>query len=179
MRHPVPGRNKYRNLAIQVGRFSNETVKYGHEFCGTWTGKWLLCQGPEAIVWVNYRPVLSSNRESHIKKPAIVRQKTKIWSLAKGAWHQARLADWPSVVTSLQLQLSGLSQLIAGVVSSENLVAETGAVQDPWETLTSAIKAATKQRQVKIWKTLCAVGTVLVTHSCAITIPNKQLQWTS
>jgi hypothetical protein len=35
--HPVPGGYKYGNLALQVGGVSNETVKYGHEFCGTWT----------------------------------------------------------------------------------------------------------------------------------------------
>jgi hypothetical protein len=28
----------------------NETVKYGHEFCGTWTREQLLWLGPEAIV---------------------------------------------------------------------------------------------------------------------------------
>jgi hypothetical protein len=70
------------DLALQVGGVSDETVKYGHEFCGTWTQEWLLWQGLEAIVQVNYRPVLSSERVPHIKKPAIVRQKTKIWSWA-------------------------------------------------------------------------------------------------
>jgi hypothetical protein len=61
---------------------SNEIVKYGREFCRTWTREWLLWQGPEAIVRLNYRPILSSERASHVKKPAIVRQKTKIWSWA-------------------------------------------------------------------------------------------------
>jgi hypothetical protein len=31
------GGYKYRNLALQVGGVSDETVKYGHEFCGTST----------------------------------------------------------------------------------------------------------------------------------------------
>jgi hypothetical protein len=42
----------------------------------------LLWQGPEAIVQVNYRPILSSERGPHIKKPAIVWHQTKIWSWA-------------------------------------------------------------------------------------------------
>jgi hypothetical protein len=37
---------------------------------------------PKAIVRVNYRPILSSKRVPHIKKPSIVRQKTKLWSWA-------------------------------------------------------------------------------------------------
>jgi hypothetical protein len=56
---------------------SNETAKYGREFCGTSTQE---LQGPEAIVQVNYRPILSSERVPHIKKLAIVKEKTKIWS---------------------------------------------------------------------------------------------------
>jgi hypothetical protein len=52
------------------------------ELCGTWTPEWLLWQGPEAIVQVNYRPILSSKKVPHIKKPAVIRQKTKIWQWA-------------------------------------------------------------------------------------------------
>jgi hypothetical protein len=52
------------------------------QFCGTWTWEWLLWQGPEAIVRVNYRPALSSGRALHSKKPAIVKEKKKIWSWA-------------------------------------------------------------------------------------------------
>jgi hypothetical protein len=37
MGHPVPGGYKYRDLALQVGGVSDETVKYGREFCGTST----------------------------------------------------------------------------------------------------------------------------------------------
>jgi hypothetical protein len=73
--------HKYRDLALQVGGVSNETVKYGHEFCGTSTQESLLWQGPEAIVQVNYRTILLSERVPHFKKPAIVRKK-KIWSWA-------------------------------------------------------------------------------------------------
>jgi hypothetical protein len=40
--HPVLGEYKYGDLALQVGWVSNETVKYGHEFCGTLTQEWLL-----------------------------------------------------------------------------------------------------------------------------------------
>jgi hypothetical protein len=35
--NPVPGGYKYGNLALQVGGVSDETVKYGREFCGTST----------------------------------------------------------------------------------------------------------------------------------------------
>jgi hypothetical protein len=36
--YPVPGGNKYRNLALQVGGASKiETIKYAHESCGTQT----------------------------------------------------------------------------------------------------------------------------------------------
>jgi hypothetical protein len=35
---------------LHVGRISDERIKYGREFCGTWTREWLLWQGPEAIV---------------------------------------------------------------------------------------------------------------------------------
>jgi hypothetical protein len=34
---PVPEGYKYGNLALQVGGVSDETVKYGREFCGTST----------------------------------------------------------------------------------------------------------------------------------------------
>jgi hypothetical protein len=47
---PVPGGYKYGDLALQVGGVSNDTVKYGREFCGTSTQELLLWQGPEAIV---------------------------------------------------------------------------------------------------------------------------------
>jgi hypothetical protein len=66
----------------QVGGVSDETVKYGREFWGTSTQEWQLWQGLEAIVQVNYRPIHSSERVPHIKKPTIVRQKTKIWPWA-------------------------------------------------------------------------------------------------
>jgi hypothetical protein len=39
MGHPVPGGYKYGDLALQVGGVSDETLKYGREYCG-----------PEAIV---------------------------------------------------------------------------------------------------------------------------------
>jgi hypothetical protein len=57
--HPVNGGCKYGDLALQVGGVSDETVKYGREFCGTWTGEW------QQIVRENYRPVLSSERAPH------------------------------------------------------------------------------------------------------------------
>jgi hypothetical protein len=68
----VPGGYKYGNLALQVGGVSAETVKYDREFCGTSTQELLLWQGPEAIVQVNYRPVLSSERVLQNNKSATV-----------------------------------------------------------------------------------------------------------
>jgi hypothetical protein len=35
--HPVPGGYKYWDLALQIWGISDETVKYGREFCGTST----------------------------------------------------------------------------------------------------------------------------------------------
>jgi hypothetical protein len=35
--HPVPGGYKYGDLTLQVGGVSDETVKYGREFCDTST----------------------------------------------------------------------------------------------------------------------------------------------
>jgi hypothetical protein len=57
--------SKYGDLALQVGGVSDETVKYGREFCGTWTR-------PISNCTVNYRPVLLSERALQNYKPAIV-----------------------------------------------------------------------------------------------------------
>jgi hypothetical protein len=102
--HYSPASSKRRQKRNPV--VSNETVKYGHEFCRTLAREWLLWQGPEAIVRINYSPILSSERAPHIKKPAIVRQKTKSGhGLQLGARHRDWLAGWTSVVNWLQLQL--------------------------------------------------------------------------
>jgi hypothetical protein len=71
--HTVPGGYTYGDLVLQVGGVSNETVKDDHQFCGTWTREWLVWQNPKAIVPVNYRRILSSERAPNIKKPPIVR----------------------------------------------------------------------------------------------------------
>jgi hypothetical protein len=42
------------------------------------TREWLVWQGPEATVRVNYRTILSSERAPHINKSAIVKQKKKM-----------------------------------------------------------------------------------------------------
>jgi hypothetical protein len=41
--HLVPGGYKYGNLALQVEGVSDETLKYGREFCGTSTQE--CCSG--------------------------------------------------------------------------------------------------------------------------------------
>jgi hypothetical protein len=56
--HPVPGRYKYGNLALQVGGVSDETVKYGY-------GSWALSH-----YTANCRPVLSSERAPNRYKTA-------------------------------------------------------------------------------------------------------------
>jgi hypothetical protein len=43
--NPVPGEPGPPGWGV-----SNETVKYGREFCWTSTQEWLLWQGPEAVV---------------------------------------------------------------------------------------------------------------------------------
>jgi hypothetical protein len=68
------GRYIFRDLALWVAGVSNETVKYGHEFCGTWTQRVTALARPRSNCTVNYRPVLSSERAHHIKKPTTVRQ---------------------------------------------------------------------------------------------------------
>jgi hypothetical protein len=90
--HPVPGGYKYRNLALQVGGVSNEIVEYGREFCWTSTQDWLLWQGPEAIVQVNYTPILSSDRAPYSKNPESSERKQKFGhGLQMGARHRGRL----------------------------------------------------------------------------------------
>jgi hypothetical protein len=67
-----------------VGGVSDETVKYGREFCGTSIQEWLLWQSLEAIVQVNHRPVYSSERALQNNKAATVKKKIlrrkKNWS---------------------------------------------------------------------------------------------------
>jgi hypothetical protein len=63
----------------------------------------------------NYRPVLSSERAPYIinKESNCHSNKCNIWSLApKGALHQEKLADWPSVVIWLRLILSTSSDIL-------------------------------------------------------------------
>jgi hypothetical protein len=52
--HLVSEGCKYGNLALQVGRVSYETGRWGHESCETWTRE------RQGVVPVNFRPVLSS-----------------------------------------------------------------------------------------------------------------------
>jgi hypothetical protein len=56
----------------ETGSLEPETVKYCHEFHRTWIREWLRWRAPAAIV--NDRSVLSSERATHINKPAAVWQ---------------------------------------------------------------------------------------------------------
>jgi hypothetical protein len=97
--HPVPGGYKYVNFALQVGRVSDETVKYGYGFCATRTIEWLHCKlqtrplvredAPQKqdrkFQTATFRQEIISGRKSH-----------------KGARYQDILTDWPSVIKSLR-----------------------------------------------------------------------------
>jgi hypothetical protein len=72
-----PQHNIRRTQIEPLEVVSKETLKYGREFCGFSTQESLFWQGPEAIVHVNYRPVLSSERALHIKKPQSSDRKQK------------------------------------------------------------------------------------------------------
>jgi hypothetical protein len=56
----------------RLGGLESGTVKYGLEFCGTWTQEWLRWRGPPAVV--NDRPVQLLERVPHMNKPTTVRQ---------------------------------------------------------------------------------------------------------
>jgi hypothetical protein len=68
----ITGGYKYGNLTLQVGGVSNETVKYGREFCGTSTPRVAALARPRNNSTVNYRPVLSSERALQNNKHAAV-----------------------------------------------------------------------------------------------------------
>jgi hypothetical protein len=70
---------------------------YGSRFHGN--AELLLWQGPEAIVRVNYKPILSSERTPIARNPQLSNRKQKSGhGLQMGARYQDRLADWLSVV---------------------------------------------------------------------------------
>jgi hypothetical protein len=93
--------------------------------------------GPEAIVQVNYGPILSSERVPHLKKLAIVRQKTKIWSWAPDGSPTPRQTGRLTVgrkltsisktryVSNVKLPLMKFSQTSYYLVPSFNLTLET------------------------------------------------------
>jgi hypothetical protein len=97
----------YGDLALQVGGVTNETVKYGCEFCGTSTQESLLWQGPEAIVQVNYRPILSSKRVPHFKKPAIRQKEKKYGHDTKTGWPTDRRKLISTSIWTCGIQLWG------------------------------------------------------------------------
>jgi hypothetical protein len=53
-------------------------VKYCREFCRARTRERLLWQGPEAIVRVNYRFILSSEWLPQLKEPEIVKRENNM-----------------------------------------------------------------------------------------------------
>jgi hypothetical protein len=96
--HHVPGVHKYGDHSLQVGGVSNETVKC--RVLRDLYSRVTALQGPEAIVRVNYSPILSLEREPNIKKPTIVRHTKKSGhELQMGARYRDRLADCSLVTT--------------------------------------------------------------------------------
>jgi hypothetical protein len=96
--HCNPASRKRRRKGNTV---SNETVRYGLESCGTWIQEWQCWHCPVAILWVNYRPVLSSERAPHMKKQVHVRLKDmqnlvmgpKGWPNTKAYWPTDRVSQ--------------------------------------------------------------------------------------
>jgi hypothetical protein len=87
MGHPVLGRYKYGDLALQIGGVSDDRVIYGCVSCATLTSDCIA----------NYRPVLVREGALHEKGNCKIK-KIKIWSWAsKQARHQHELDDWPPV----------------------------------------------------------------------------------
>jgi hypothetical protein len=82
----------------EKGNLESEIVRYGRKSHGTRTQKLPCWRRPAASA--NDRPVLSSERAPYINNPATVWQLKKSGRKPRmGALFQARLADWPSVVT--------------------------------------------------------------------------------
>jgi hypothetical protein len=79
------------------GSLESETAKYGREYHGDSAPRMISLARASSSCF-NDRPVLSSERASHIKQPATVWQKIGR-KLQIGVLFQDRLADWPSVVT--------------------------------------------------------------------------------
>jgi hypothetical protein len=75
----------------EKGSLESETVQYGHESHGTRSRKLPRWRGPAAVT--NDRPVLSSERATHINKPASVSNKNLIVS---PRWVLYSMADWPT-----------------------------------------------------------------------------------
>jgi hypothetical protein len=63
---------------------------------------------PRSNSTINYRTVLSSERVSHLKKPAIVRRKTNIWSWVPDGSPTPRLTG--RLIVSCKLTLSSTSE---------------------------------------------------------------------
>jgi hypothetical protein len=85
---------KYRDPTLQVGGVSDETVKYGREFCGDFDPRVTALAKPRSNCAVSYRPTLSSERVPHIKKPAIITQKNKSGpGTQMGSRHQNKLTN--------------------------------------------------------------------------------------
>jgi hypothetical protein len=89
--------NKPSALKLQKSATDHSSVChciwYCLKFCGIWTREWKRWQGPVALVRVNYRPVLFSERAPYIKNYKYL----KITSVeGKKNWRPHTRRDWPN-----------------------------------------------------------------------------------
>jgi hypothetical protein len=75
-----------RTWPSRLGSLESERVNYGHESCGTRTQEWLQWWGPAVNCKLQTHSLVRDGTQHQ--------QIHKIWLWA---WHQERLADWPSV----------------------------------------------------------------------------------
>jgi hypothetical protein len=103
--YPVPGGNKYRNLALLVGGVSKiETINYAAVGLGSEKG----CTGDARQKLKSTDPTSHQRGHPHIKKPKTVKNNQrengkKCCGSQMGARRQDGLADRLSVVISLPL----------------------------------------------------------------------------
>jgi hypothetical protein len=99
--YPVPGGNKYRNLDLQVGGVLKiETIKYAHESRRThiWERLRWRCQ---AKIKLQTRLLVREGAPHQQTRNCLKINKERRKKIGRGsqmgAWHQDRLAYWPSV----------------------------------------------------------------------------------
>jgi hypothetical protein len=86
----ITGGYKYGNLVLQVGGVSDETVKYGYEFCATRTIELLRCKLQTLLLVKESAP----QKQDRNSQTATYRQEIISGGKShKGARHEDRLTD--------------------------------------------------------------------------------------